>query len=654
MRTGGRGVCVIGLLCAWGCGDSGIGDAGDGGAEADVEAGTDGDADADADAEASVPRCDDGVRNGDEDGIDCGGSCPNPDCCANGHTDASRGEWAPDCGGACPACYTGTVYYVAADGDDANDGLAGTPDHAWRTIGRANAQELHAGDAVLFRSGDEWREQLVIDWSGTSEAYVTFAAYGEGPKPRILGSNRAADWTAVDGHPNVWRSATTLAAPREREGHAVSNHPSSIFFGGPGGGVTWGNMEALHLNAEGAPMDIYTCDETGTPFALLDREYDWCWQDEHVYVYAPTNPGERYAFVEVPQRVSAIRTAGHPPEEYVAIDGLELLFALKYGYDDGWPMNVVVRGLTVRNCHIGWIGTKGAASAIGLQIWHSDMLVERNEIHDCGRRNISYNVYGDVRDAPLVFENVVFDGNELHGGYHTTGFDVSCGYTDTFRNFVFRNNFIWDDPADDPADHPNDFTSMGIYLSAGDATFTGFLVHHNILKHTKQKGITINGLRDSQVLNNTLYGMNERAGGDYRGMITVSGDVADLRIHNNVFYGQVDPATGLVLSCVTFTGGAEAGAVLDYNLYYQLFDTQRIVTTGSSWRMGDWEDYRGATGWDTHSPAPADPQFADPLADDFHLLPGSPAIDRGLVVPGITDGYLGSAPDLGAVESAAE
>ena len=52
------------------------------------------------------------------------------------------------------------------------------------------------------------------------------------------------------------------------------------------------------------------------------------------------------------------------------------------------------------------MGTKGAASAMGLQIWHSDMLVQNNDIHDCGRRNISYNVYGDVRDESLVFENV--------------------------------------------------------------------------------------------------------------------------------------------------------------------------------------------------------------------------------------------------------
>ncbi len=35
---------------------------------------------------------------------------------------------------------------------------------------------------------------------------------------------------------------------------------------------------------------------------------------------------------------------------------------------------------------------------------------------------------------------------------------------------------------------------------------------------------------------------------------------------------------------------------------------------------------------------------------DFRLRPGSAAIDRGVPLPNITDGYAGRAPDLGALE----
>jgi hypothetical protein len=36
---------------------------------------------------------------------------------------------------------------------------------------------------------------------------------------------------------------------------------------------------------------------------------------------------------------------------------------------------------------------------------------------------------------------------------------------------------------------------------------------------------------------------------------------------------------------------------------------------------------------------------------DFRLKPGSAAIDRGVVLPNVTDGFAGKAPDLGALEA---
>jgi hypothetical protein len=45
-----------------------------------------------------------------------------------------------------------------------------------------------------------------------------------------------------------------------------------------------------------------------------------------------------------------------------------------------------------------------------------------------------------------------------------------------------------------------------------------------------------------------------------------------------------------------------------------------------------------------------DPLFVDAAHHDYHLQSTSPAIDMGTVIPGITDGYLGTAPDAGAYE----
>jgi hypothetical protein len=44
-------------------------------------------------------------------------------------------------------------------------------------------------------------------------------------------------------------------------------------------------------------------------------------------------------------------------------------------------------------------------------------------------------------------------------------------------------------------------------------------------------------------------------------------------------------------------------------------------------------------------------QLVDWTNQDFQLKPGAAAINAGLSIPGFTDGYQGSAPDLGAYEA---
>jgi hypothetical protein len=50
-------------------------------------------------------------------------------------------------------------------------------------------------------------------------------------------------------------------------------------------------------------------------------------------------------------------------------------------------------------------------------------------------------------------------------------------------------------------------------------------------------------------------------------------------------------------------------------------------------------------------PDPADPQHVyTPDGLDFSLRAGSAAVDGGVALPTITDGFTGRAPDLGAFE----
>jgi hypothetical protein len=46
----------------------------------------------------------------------------------------------------------------------------------------------------------------------------------------------------------------------------------------------------------------------------------------------------------------------------------------------------------------------------------------------------------------------------------------------------------------------------------------------------------------------------------------------------------------------------------------------------------------------------ADPLLSDPTGGDYTLQAGSPAIDAGVEIPGVTDAYLGDGPDIGYAE----
>jgi len=559
----------------------------------------------------------------------------------------NEGELGIDCGGPCSACETGDTYYVRDGGDDDASGL--TPGEAWGTVARVNAQEAdQPGDRILFRRGDTWREELVIQWSGEPNAYITFGAYGEGTKPRILGSEQAAGWQAVSGRANVWRAATSLDAPLSLHG----NHPGSIFFVYDDGTVEWGTIQAHE--------QLNVC-QVNTPFDQLNAEFDWCWQDDAVYVYAPADPDDRYAAVEVPQRSGSITMVSHQPQQYITIDGLDLMYGIQQGYDDDWPMNYAVKGLNIINCHIAYIGIQGGESAYGMTIWHSDMLVKNNDIHDCGRRSISYNVYTDNADHPddLIFDNVLFEGNVLHNGYHTTGFDISHGAQNpgTFRNFVFRNNYIWDDPADDPADIPNDWTSMGLFMESNAAAFVDFKVYNNIFKHLKQKSIAVNGVDNLRIFNNTIYGMNANIG-SHRPMVSIGGTNDALMFNNNIVYGTVRREDFLV-HCVYLDPENTTVRSMNHNLYFQE-DDRRVIhhIAPVSYQMSDWDLFQTATRWDLDSPAPRNPLFVDAENGDFHLqwqgAVKSPAIDAGVPVPGRRTDFYGNpivgTPDIGAIE----
>ena len=66
------------------------------------------------------------------------------------------------------------------------------------------------------------------------------------------------------------------------------------------------------------------------------------------------------------------------------------------------------------------------------------------------------------------------------------------------------------------------------------------------------------------------------------------------------------------------------------------YNTIAALCTGTGLECSGYEDLPG---------------FVNPDGGDFTLLPSSPNVDRGVVIPGINDDFEGNAPDVGAYES---
>ena len=84
---------------------------------------------------------------------------------------------------------SGNTYYVDATANEGNDGLS--PDKAFKTLEEVNNTELKPGDQVLFKRDCIWNGGLVLKYSGTEEAPISYGVYGEGVQaPQIKGNGQ--------------------------------------------------------------------------------------------------------------------------------------------------------------------------------------------------------------------------------------------------------------------------------------------------------------------------------------------------------------------------------------------------------------------------------------------------------------------------------
>ena len=156
------------------------------------------------------------------------------------------------------------------------------------------------------------------------------------------------------------------------------------------------------------------------------------------------------------------------------------------------------------------------------------------------------------------------------------------------------------------------------------------------------------------------------------GQGTMLGPLANVHFRNNLFVGDswkvpvFDMRTSTNYSTSDYNGfGPNAGVANNFGWSSPAFGTAadyegRPVAR----RYASLSDYQAGSGQDKHSVqlgldafvkvGPADqadpPHLYNPEDYNFSLKPESAAIDRGMELPTITDGFAGRAPDLGALE----
>ncbi|MBA2487940.1 MAG: right-handed parallel beta-helix repeat-containing protein, partial [Chloroflexi bacterium] len=240
---------------------------------------------------------------------------------------------------------------------------------------------------------------------------------------------------------------------------------------------------------------------------------------------------------------------------------------------------------------IGFVKSTGAALAQGNRLWNN-----RAASYDYGLDGGAFEIY--AASNVTIADNTVWDSHNVL----ETGTD---GIMDCTNN-VFARNVAWD---------------------GNDATRTVGLV----LRCAKDMLVTQNTFIE---LDHWIYDINTNS-------TSFSGKIDGLRIINNLNVMDEGKIYGLGRGIPLDT------MVIDYNLDH---NPGRVIASvdgyGNAMTTAQLTAWTGKQAHGVNS-APA---FYDAAARDYTLMPGSAGIDRGAIVPVWSDGYRGSAPDIGRYE----
>jgi len=537
-------------------------------------------------------------------------------------------------------------FFDSATGLDENVGTSEAA--AFRSLEKLAKLALEPGDVVHLKRCCTFRGRLRSQGNGTEDKPIRLTAYGEGPKPEILGSIVLEGWQRYEG-----------------EIHKVAMTPEQFI----GHKRVFGVFEY----DEGVPVRLVRDRE-----AIPTERGHFFFDEESLTLYVITAdgaaPSEHRLEVAVIEQLVDLNE-----RSWIEIDGLAFLFGN-------------CRHLGVRESHD--ITIRGCASLFVGHYGNPNVMFTRNttraRLLDCF---LYENINGGVFISSGASECVVFgctivkcasnDGVTLHsGGRDEHG--VRQGITGD--HCIVENNVIGLCP-----EESIDITSGDHHIIRGNICYgngnPGIIVGHdsdhilienNICFGNRRSGIQVQGkaeegargynrvirnlvydngypgleiaMNNTEVLNNTVVNSRERVairinpaseGSVLRNNLILT---LDLTIpHPSLHFIRCTPA-GL-------------GAKLSHNLFFHAGDVRKpevFFPVGSLIRTDDGaftlESFLAKYGTGEASFV-AEPGFRD-TDDGYYLLsPDSPAVDAGTDV-GLP--FMGKTPDLGWKELGSE
>ncbi|MBA4387638.1 MAG: hypothetical protein C0404_06630 [Verrucomicrobia bacterium] len=517
---------------------------------------------------------------------------------------------------------SGTTYHVATNGNDSNNGLSYAT--ALRTLGAALAK-TSAGSTVLMYDGRYYEGDLSVPRSGTATQPIVIRN-APGVRPVLDGTdtNFAPSWVLFDGPHAVYR--TPLAAS-----------PENAYLNG-GQLYHYLNLSDLTTNLWNQPGGYY-----------VDSSY--------MYVRFPGGvaPGSNNA-VTIPKWTTGIQIGGMAN---IQIIGIEFCY---YGstsyhrgiYIDGGDSNLVDQcffhqvGIgvalkraacfnTIQNCRF-------TESPITNWSWHA--VKEGGVGYEAGGVAVYSSTEPNVGNVVRynIFTNM-FDGSGI-------GSDDLSGPT---KNLDFHDNVI-SGCIDDGIEADGVGVNNRIYRN----TFDGFLT-----------GISVApcAIGPTYIFRNTLarwHAVGEYDGYPFKFNVSSPNNIQWVHLYHNTCYTENQMQEGFLFKnyCnwtnIISRNNIYAGTSyalsswstvnpvdFDYDDLYTSHGTRFISWAGSSYST--LAAFTAARGQELHGCA-FEPKFLNRQAGDYRLHWESPLIDRGQVVPGMNDPYIGTAPDIGAFE----